>query len=87
MSSKKVFGRPDQDLEVRLVVGRQAGVKRGLTVWTERGLRRQGSWVRKARLRPRPLSQAPPTAARWEGGSHIALSACCSRNLGIQIFT
>lgn len=35
MSSKKVFGSPDQDLEVRLVVGRQAGVKRGLTVWTE----------------------------------------------------
>lgn len=57
MSSKKVFGSPDQDLEVHLAVGREARVKRGLTVWTESVAfrRRQGSWVRKSVLGPRPL--------------------------------
>lgn len=57
MSSKKVFGSPDQDLEVRLVVGRQAGVKRGL----QSG---QRAWPEAAgELGEEGPSQAPTTVS------------------------
>lgn len=72
MSSKKVFDSPDQDLEVRLAA---AG-----TGWGQAGTysldRERGLPEAAGQLGEEVPSRAPPTATRWEGGSHVARRAC-----------